>query len=227
MFPLFIDYDINNSWYTIEKIGGLTLSNLYLSELLSKNTLLAIMESIKRIQKVKVINNQNLNIYQNYKDKLIKRYNNYDYSKYPNSFEIYKIIYEKLENYENKNMGKISCIHGDTVFTNILINEYEKIKFIDMRGQLGDKLTIYGDWLYDWAKFYQSLIGYDEILLDKEINLQYKTNMINHFEEIFINWFSKNDLYNLKMITNSLLFTLIPLHNNDKCLKYYNLIKII
>ena len=34
-------------------------------------------------------------------------------------------------------MGKISCIHGDTVFTNILINEYEKIKF-DMRGQLGD-----------------------------------------------------------------------------------------
>ena len=46
------------------------------------------------------------------------------------------------------------------------------------------------------------------------------------FEETFINWFSKNDLYNLKMITNSLLFTLIPLHNNDKCLKYYNLIKI-
>ena len=106
MFPLFIDYDINNSWYTIEKIGGLTLSNLYLSELLSKNTLLAIMKSIKRIQKVKVNNNQNLNIYQNYKDKLIKRYNNYDYSKYPNSFEIYKIIYEKLENYEKIKYGE-------------------------------------------------------------------------------------------------------------------------
>ena len=226
MFPLFIDYDIDNKWYTIEKIGGLTLSNLYLSELLSKNTLLAIMKSIKRIQNVKITNNQNINIYQNYKDKLKKRYDNYDYSKYPNSFQIYKIIYEKLENYENKNMGKISCIHGDTVFTNILINEYEKIKFIDMRGQLGDKLTIYGDWLYDWAKFYQSLIGYDEILLDKEINLQYKTNMINYFEETFINWFSKNQLNYLKIITNSLLFTLIPLHNNDKCSKYYNLIKI-
>ena len=226
MFPLFIDYDIDGKWYTIEKINGLTLSNLYLSELLSKNTLKAIMKSIKRIQDIKVTNNQNINIYENYKNKLKKRYDNYDYSKFPNSLEIYKIIYEKLENYENKNEGKISCIHGDTVFTNILINEYEKIKFIDMRGKLGDKLTIYGDWLYDWAKFYQSLIGYDEILLDKEINLQYKTSMINYFEEIFINWFSKNDLDNLKIITNSLLFTLIPLHNNDKCLKYYNLIKI-
>ena len=38
-----------------------------------------------------------------------------------------------------------------------------------MRGKVGDKLTIYGDWLYDWAKIYQSIIGYDEILLSKII----------------------------------------------------------
>lgn len=36
-----------------------------------------------------------------------------------------------------------------------------------MRVRLGDKLTIYGDWLYDWAEIYQSIIGYDEILLSK------------------------------------------------------------
>jgi aminoglycoside phosphotransferase len=224
MFPLFIDYDINNKWYIIEKIGGLTLSNLYLSELLSNNTLQAVMGSIKRIQNVKVTSDQNINIYENYKDKLKKRYDNYDYSKFPNSYEKYKIIYEKLENYESNNNGKLSCIHGDTVFTNILINEHDKIKFIDMRGQLGDKLTIYGDWLYDWAKFYQSLIGYDEILLDKEVKIEYKKSIISKFEEIFINWYSKKDLDNLKTITNSLLFTLIPLHDNEKCIKYYNLI---
>ena len=94
-----------------------------------------------------------------------------------------------------------------------------------MRGQVGNTLTIYGDWLYDWAKFYQSLIGYDEILLDKEIKLDYKKGMISKFEEIFIDWFSKDNFESLKTITNSLLFTLIPLHNNDKCIKYYNLIK--
>ena len=112
------------------------------------------------------------------------------------------------------------------MFTNILINHQEKIKFIDMRGQQGKVLTIQGDWLYDWAKFYQSLIGYDEILLDKEVNVRYKKNIISEFEKLFIDWFSIEDFENLKDITDSLLFTLIPLHDNDKCIKYYNLITI-
>lgn len=93
-----------------------------------------------------------------------------------------------------------------------------------MRGKIGQKLSIYGDWLYDWAKLYQSLIGYDKILLDKTINNSYENEMILFFEEYFISLFSKEDLKNLKIITKSLLFSLIPLHNNDKCVKFYNLI---
>lgn len=93
-----------------------------------------------------------------------------------------------------------------------------------MRGKLGDNLTIYGDWLYDWAKIYQSLIGYDEILLSKKINIEYKEQMINIFKEYFIAKYSDKDFENLKIITKSLLFTLIPLHKNEKCIDYYNLI---
>ena len=80
----------------------------------------------------------------------------------------------KLQDYEEKNKGRKKVIHGDTVFTNIIINNHGKIKFIDMRGKVGDKLTIYGDWLYDWAKIYQSIIGYDEILLSKVVDINYK-----------------------------------------------------
>lgn len=93
-----------------------------------------------------------------------------------------------------------------------------------MRGKLGDELTIYGDWLYDWAKIYQSLIGYDEILLSKTVDLDIKENLISLFKKYFINKYSKPDFENLKLITKSLLFTLIPLHNNNKCIKYYELI---
>ena len=50
-----------------------------------------------------------------------------------------------------------------------------------MRGKIEDKLTIYGDYLYDWAKIYQSIIGYDEILLSKFININYKENIIEIF----------------------------------------------
>ena len=47
--------------------------------------------------------------------------------------------------------------------------------------------------------------------------------MINVFENYFIKLYSKSDLVNLKMITKSLLFSLIPLHNKNN-LNYYNLI---
>ena len=50
-----------------------------------------------------------------------------------------------------------------------------------MRCKLGDKLTINGDWLYDWAKINQLIIGYDEILLSKIIDTNYKENMITYY----------------------------------------------
>ena len=95
---------------------------------------------------------------------------------------------------------------------------------IDMRGKLGETLTIYGDWLYDWAKLYQSLIGYDNILLDKDFDSEYMNKNIEYFKNYFIEIYSEYDFNNLKIITTSLIFSLIPLHNNDKCLKFYKLI---
>ena len=108
--------------------------------------------------------------------------------------------------------------------TNIIINNYDKIKFIDMRGKLGTNCTLYGDYLYDWAKLYQSLRGYDEILQGKVVGENYKKVMIKYFEEYFIELYSKKELSWVKIITSSLFFTLIPLHNNNKCKEYFTLI---
>lgn len=226
LFPLFLDYDPSNKWYTIEKIQGITVTNLFLSELLTTDTLIHIMKSIKRIQQVDIkdYNIDNLNIYDNYANKLEKRYKSYDYSKFKNHKEIYNYLFEELTLYEKNNKGNSVIIHGDTVMTNILINNFGKIKFIDMRGKLGDQLTICGDFLYDWAKLYQSLIGYDKILMNKNINEKYEKSMLNTFENYFISLYSKEDFINLKLITKSLLFTLIPLHNNQSCYQFYSLI---
>ena len=111
--------------------------------------------------------------------------------------------------------------------TNILINDYDKIKFIDMRGKLGDKLSIKGDCLYDWAKLYQSLIGYDKIISNKLISQNYQNHMIDLFKKFFIHKFSEKQFYYLKIIVKSLLFSLIPLHDNELCIEFYNLIKYI
>jgi capsule biosynthesis phosphatase len=236
LFPIFLDYDENNKMYSMEKINGLTVSNLYLSELLTPETLKHIMNSIKRIHSTFIENkdidistniSKNLNIYSNYLDKIIKRYESYDYSTFPNSNVIYDDLKIKLKKYEEYKEGHFSIIHGDPVMTNIIINNFDKIKFIDMRGKLGSIVTIYGDSLYDWAKLYQSLIGYDKILLNKDVSEKYENIMKNIFETYFIELYSPKDLENVKLITKSLLFSLIPLHNNEKCIQYFNLISKI
>jgi len=225
LFPLFINSDSNNKCLTIEKIKALTVTNLYLSELLKEDTLIHIMNSIKRIHDTQNDNlTENINIYENYAVKLKKRYENYDYSQFKNSDQIFLSLMNDLTEYEKNNKGHKTIIHGDTVMTNILINNFGKVKFIDMRGKIGNTLTICGDAMYDWAKLYQSLIGYDKILQNKNINPEYEKKMIKVFEDYFLKIYSQEDLQNLKIITKSLLFSLIPLHNNEKCQKYYDLI---
>jgi capsule biosynthesis phosphatase len=228
LFPIFISSNKINTEYTIQKIEGITVSVLYVSQLLTKDNLYHIMNSINRIHGLKIPDEYNIDIdiYANYVKKLENRYTNYDYSSFPNSDIIYNKLLEKLTEYQNNNLGNKSIIHGDPVMTNILINNYEKIKFIDMRGKIDNRLSLVGDSLYDWAKLYQSIIGYDHILLDKEIDLEYQNKIKNVFNDYIINLYSKEKLDDIKLITNSLLFSLIPLHDNEKCNKYYNLIDI-
>lgn len=224
MFPILMDYDNEKQqWYTMEKITGISVSTLYTSQLLTTTILKNVMNSINRLHNVPIFNKMDIDIYANYSKKLEMRYNAYDYSRFENSEKTYHSIKDKLVKYETEKKGKLVIIHGDTVMTNIMINNLDKIKFFDMRGKIGDIQTIYGDYLYDWAKLYQSLLGYDLILQDKEVSLKYKNDLILYFEKYFIELFSQDTLNDLKNITNSLFFTLIPLHDNEKCEKYYGL----
>ena len=178
LFPIFIEHDdIDFKWYKMEKIDGVSCTTYFLSELMDITMLKNIMNTIKRLQDTMCnntldLNSDNINIYENYAKKIKNRYESYDYSKFDNSEQIYTEIYNFLVDYEKKNRGKKTIIHGDPVFTNIIINNYDKIKLIDMRGKNGDSLSIYGDWLYDWSKMYQSIIGYDKILQGKSISIK-------------------------------------------------------
>jgi aminoglycoside phosphotransferase len=227
MFPIFIRSNEDRTSYEIEKIIGISASTLYINEELTITQLDNIINSIKRLHNITPQSN-NINIYSNYKSKVQQRYDENDYTDYPKSKEVYNYIIYELEQYENKDKGKQVTIHGDPVLTNIIINNLGKIKFIDMKGIQGDDLTITGDWLYDWAKLYQSLIGYDEILLNTRISNSYKKKIIDRFYTKFLEIGTEEDWNNMKLICKSLLFSLIPLHScRDKKNKYYNLIDSI
>ena len=225
LFPMMLNYDMHNTWYEMEMINGIPITKLYLAEELTTSQLLHILGSIERIHQCKSgqdDNTNNINMYENYALKLKTRYESYDYSRFDNSHEMYVKLMAGLKMYEQKNSGTLGIIHGDTVMTNIIINNFGKIKFIDMRGIIGETLTIYGDVMYDYAKLYQSLVGYDEILDCKNISNEYKATMIACFKDKFMEYgYDWNDLL---LLTNALIFTLIPLHDNDKCEEYYKLI---
>ena len=227
-FPALIKWDVNSKWYDMEKIKGLTISKLFLTYQLSESLLIRVMDSIHLIHNsIKYDNLNDISIYDNYVNKMKTRYNETSiYVNFPNSEACYTQLCNELSEYEQKDLGIIGVIHGDPVLTNILINQDDYIKYIDMRGMLGDKYTIFGDIMYDWAKIYQSLIGYDEIQEDIELDIYYKKELLLVFENYLLTKFNEiNIMKYIKIITKSLLFTLIPLHTDlSKCKKYYNLI---
>jgi len=223
LFPVMYSHSNMCDSYDMEKISGVNMSYLYATEAMSTKMLTNYLESIEMIHNSSQCDIE-LDIYSNYNDKLEKRYKSFDYSQFQNSEKIYEKLISYFSDYEKNKCGQISVIHGDPVFSNCVINEYGQFKFIDMRGLLGDIETIYGDKWYDYGKIYQSIIGYDEILLDKKLGIDYKTNMIKTFQKYIDEKYGNDTMTKIKMITNSLLFALIPLHHNDKCTKYCNLI---
>ena len=226
-FPIFINYGSN--WYSLEKIKGITMSYLFVNESLSDKLFMDYLKIFHKIHSIQIDQSSsiNINIYDNYVNKIIERYKNYDYSKFINSNDIYNKLIEYFTIYEKEDKGIKGIIHGDAVFSNCLIDENNFFKLIDMRGKSNNSLTIYGDILYDYSKIYQSLIGYDEILLNKNISNDYRKNLVNIFLNFIKDNIGEQYIEIIQMITNSLLFTLIPLHNNDKCKDFYKLITIL
>lgn len=222
--PSMISYDEKTyGMYKLERIQGITFQELFLSGGLTDEGFKKLLFALKTIHLHST--NDNVNLYENYATKLQNRYKSYDYSKFDKSTEIYNELYKKLTEYENKNQGKSGIVHGDPVFSNILIDKFGKIKLIDPRGVVGDKTTIYGDIFYDYAKVYQSLLGYDEVMQDKSVSGEYREHLIDLLFKFIEKEYDINAVKNIKIIANSLLFSLIPLHDNDKCIGYFNLIK--
>jgi capsule biosynthesis phosphatase len=224
MFPKLIDS--NNNSITISKINGIPLSHLNINNILTEKILLSILDSLDKIHNSTNATSE-VNVYGNYTEKIKKRIESFNFSGYEGLDNLIKDLNVFFDSYILSNSATVGVIHGDPVLTNILINNFDNLLFIDMRGKINDELTIYGDIFYDYAKVYQSIIGYDFILMGKELDEKYITNNKTIFEKYITKKFGDAAMENIKWITKSLLLSLIPIHNNENCKKYYNLISKI
>ncbi|MAG28463.1 hypothetical protein CMI47_23290 [Candidatus Pacearchaeota archaeon] len=221
-------HTIKSDQLVMERISGISLSYLYVNNSLTIHNLESLLQSLEKLHEFDTepaaAFKARKGLYDNYDLKLSRRYCEYDYSTFSDSYQTYKKIHNKLAEYRKRDLAIPGIIHGDPVFTNVLLDTTNNIKLIDPRGKLGDNETIYGDIFYDYAKIYQSLLGYDFILLEKEFNERYMQEMIQYLEEHIKDKYGIKRLTAVKLITASMLFSLIPLHDNNKCEKYYGLI---
>ena len=214
LFPKLISY--GDGYLEMEKIEGTTFSELFINNMLTEHHIDLLLESIDQLHSNKVAHSEN-NSYIDYQQKIDDRYTQYDYSKFDNADVVYSKIRNGLDLYL-KNGFDLSSYHGDCVFTNVIFTPTEEVRFIDVKYS---EYGIYGDSNYDYAKIYQSLCGYDEILSDKYVVESYRQRIKKYFESKF----NEEELNNIKLITVSLLFSLIPLHDNNKCSQYFELSK--
>ena len=121
-------------------------------------------------------------------------------------------LFEKEERWQASNV-----IHGDPVFSNVLLTDDGRIFLLDMRGEQGNILTLQGDLTYDLSKVYQSLLGYDYIILGQplherdgelleELRHTFRTFVREHYPEV--------RLSDIVRITASHYFGIVPLHVN-------------
>lgn len=205
MFPELVRHTQNS--YTITLIKGPTLSTLFVNELLQPEhvkTLLCQLDVLHACADPSSSDVPDIPYIVNfYRQKLRQRL------AYTPRMRVYiDHMLSFLEEYR----PTVGIIHGDPVFTNVLYqNGY--MKFIDMMGLIGDTPTIWGDVLYDYAKVYQSLLGYDEILQDHFVSFAYKQRLLSAFEHHAKERFGAHAMSNIRHMTIYLILCLLPLHN--------------
>lgn len=216
LFPNMIDH--GEEWLEIDLIEGLNLSTLYLNQIVTEDIIDKILTILRKLH----AENNGEEIfyrYDNFSTKFLSRMEMYDYKKYGISNQYIIKIRDELDSIDSQGFKKV-MIHGDPVFSNIMIDVQGKIKMVDMRGMEGEELTVYGHELYDFAKIYQSICGYDEVLLNKNVDMSYKKSFINQFEKNF----SSEEMKKIRIIATSLFLSLIPLHKDeDKYKKYIDI----
>jgi capsule biosynthesis phosphatase len=197
----------------IDYISGIPLFYLYKNQLLTPKMIDDLFEILNKFHSYKNTSTTNIttnineeNVKNNYLLKLKNRFNKNDYN-FPDTDEVFQEIILGIEN--NYDPVISSIIHGDFWFSNIILTYDDNYKFIDMKGQVDNILTINGDIYYDYGKLYQSILGYDLILNGQEFNgKELDIDYINIMRQYFLEKCKSLDLNltYLKYVTKGLIF---------------------
>ncbi|MBX0303037.1 aminoglycoside phosphotransferase family protein [Haloarcula salinisoli] len=123
---------------------------------------------------------------------------------------------------------RLSVIHGDLCFPNVLFDVRNNIpKLIDPRGAFGPH-TIYGDYRYDLAKLRHSVSGHYEFIIndlfdvsvsEEQVSFETHTDPVHdRREELFDDQLAQEypeDVQDVKLLESLLYLSMVPLHSDS------------
>lgn len=172
----------------MEYIKSIPFSLLYQSEVLSETHLDLLFEAMRMLHYTPTHASplpSRQEIIDNYRKKLEIRFQICEDYPFENASHYQTRCLQALQTYLDKEITILPYIHGDLWFSNILVTYQQQIKLIDMKGKVHTTLTTGGDPMYDYAKLYQSVLGYDLVLYDKKVSDEYATRIQSYVHQFF------------------------------------------
>ena len=189
----------SNAELRTEYIKGIPIYTLYKAELLTQTHIQQLFEILDCLHNTKGCELPRVeDVYANYIQKLERRFENKEVYCFSNTETIKHKCLSELKTYLETTPTIVPYIHGDFWFSNILLDFKNNIKLIDMKGCLESTLTLGGDVMYDYCKFFQSILGYELILYNDTVSDKYRELMKGYFfEEIRKRNINEHHLYNI------------------------------
>lgn len=213
-------------------IEGPTFSHLLTNRCITPKRLLVLLQSLHQLHKSRgdphgcTCSARPVNIYDNYARKVNIRRRKYGLT----YAELDTILTEEhftkldtlLRGYEDDDKGqRVKVVHGDPVLTNCLLQTDGRVKFIDMRGMHGAEsdacFSMEGDAVYDLAKCWQSLSGYDFISRDKPLlegDIDILRGLQRDFRAFVKLQYPAVVFRDVILVAASLYTSLVPLHDS-------------
>ena len=169
----------------LEYIKGVPLYTLYKHQLVTDDHIKSICTFMDVIHNIVCDNKPAVEqVISNYTNKLRKRFLKVENYPFDDASYVQKICLDQLDKYYTEiSENIVGCIHGDLWFSNIIVGFDNKHYYIDMKGQVDGHLTLGGDKMYDYAKLYQSCLGYDAVLYNDTINTSYMNKVLEVYEQ--------------------------------------------
>jgi len=218
---------------TLQRINGVTFSHLMTNRCLTTGRLTLFLQTMLRLHRSDgdlgtKLPISKLDLNANYLPKIEKRFAAHRktyLNLLPDAESLFAKIQDALASYQTEERWHYSnVIHGDPVFSNVLMTDEGRIYLLDMRGEVGKSLTLQGDVLYDLSKIYQSLLGYDFILLGiplQERDAEILEELRNTFRAFVAEHYRGVSFLDVIKLTASHYFGIVPLHvNQDHRLAY-------